>query len=58
MSLSLKMRNPTIIGFDVKKIKIPVAEMDDSRIQVNNGTFDENRVNKRIQRILKKKKVR
>jgi hypothetical protein len=58
MSLSLKMRNPTIIGFDVKKIKIPSAEMEDTRIIVNYGTFAEDRINECIHRILKKKKVR
>jgi len=58
MSLSIKFRNPIIIGFDVKKIKIPSAEMDDTRIKVNDGTFAEDKVNEHIHRILNKKKVK
>lgn len=58
LSMSLKMKNPKMSGFDVKRVKIPSAELDDTRMKVNESTFDEDKINKRIHRILKKKKVR
>jgi hypothetical protein len=58
MSLSLKLDSPNLDGIDFSKIKTPSGELDDSKIRYYKKKFSEDRINEKINAILKKKKVK
>ncbi|RPI37372.1 MAG: hypothetical protein EHM53_10830 [Methanoregulaceae archaeon] len=54
--LSVNMKNPSIKGFDIRKISIPESKLNDKRIKTPISSFSEDYINAHLDRILKKYK--